>query len=152
MTGFFPDQPGDASILWSSTLHGTTVPIATSQVAIDAKELLRHHEERGSPIWPKAAPAERREAGPGKANADTTPCDAEATDHYQTSLAYHVLEDKHLANAIPGIMIRRYDSSRQEEDTSLIRALISTDLSEPYGIYVYRYFLFNWPDLTWMVL
>ncbi|KAF2720130.1 acyl-CoA N-acyltransferase [Polychaeton citri CBS 116435] len=33
-----------------------------------------------------------------------------------------------------------------------IRHLISTDLSEPYSIYVYRYFLYQWPDLCFMAL
>lgn len=32
-----------------------------------------------------------------------------------------------------------------------IRALISQDLSEPYSIYVYRYFLYQWGDLCFMV-
>lgn len=32
-----------------------------------------------------------------------------------------------------------------------IRELISKDLSEPYSIYVYRYFLYQWPDLCFMV-
>ena len=32
-----------------------------------------------------------------------------------------------------------------------IRALISKDLSEPYSIYVYRYFLYQWNDLCFMV-
>jgi hypothetical protein len=29
--------------------------------------------------------------------------------------------------------------------------LISKDLSEPYSIYVYRYFLYQWGDLCFMV-
>ncbi len=32
-----------------------------------------------------------------------------------------------------------------------IRALISKDLSEPYSIYVYRYFLYQWSHLCFMV-
>lgn len=32
-----------------------------------------------------------------------------------------------------------------------IRQLISTDLSEPYSIYVYRYFLYQWGDLCFLV-
>lgn len=34
----------------------------------------------------------------------------------------------------------------------LIRALISKDLSEPYSIYVYRYFLYHWGHLCFMAL
>lgn len=33
-----------------------------------------------------------------------------------------------------------------------IRALISKDLSEPYSIYVYRYFLYQWGHLCFMVI
>lgn len=33
-----------------------------------------------------------------------------------------------------------------------IRALISKDLSEPYSIYVYRYFLYQWGHLCFMAL
>ena len=32
-----------------------------------------------------------------------------------------------------------------------IKQLISKDLSEPYSIYVYRYFLYQWGDLCYMV-
>ncbi|KAK4574167.1 N-alpha-acetyltransferase 30 [Recurvomyces mirabilis] len=42
-----------------------------------------------------------------------------------------------------------------EKDSSwlpAIRQLISKDLSEPYSIYVYRYFLYQWGDLCFMAL
>ncbi len=32
-----------------------------------------------------------------------------------------------------------------------IMRLIKEDLSEPYSIYTYRYFIYNWPYLCWMV-
>lgn len=40
------------------------------------------------------------------------------------------------------------------EDTHLpaIQSLISGDLSEPYSIYCYRYFLHQWPDLCFLAL
>lgn len=41
-----------------------------------------------------------------------------------------------------------YDSERQMPD---IMALIQKDLSEPYSIYTYRYFIANWPDLCYLV-
>jgi hypothetical protein len=74
----------------------------------------------------------------------------DAAAHGQT-VAFEPLEDLELANTVPGVMFRRYDPAKQEEDIAQIRALISQDLSEPYGIYVYRYFLFTWPELCWMV-
>ncbi|KAI9815172.1 MAG: N-alpha-acetyltransferase mak3 [Thelocarpon impressellum] len=46
----------------------------------------------------------------------------------------------------------RYDPSKEPLYLSAIRALISSDLSEPYSIYVYRYFLYQWGDLCFMTL
>lgn len=45
----------------------------------------------------------------------------------------------------------QYDSSLEFKYLPSIRALISKDLSEPYSIYVYRYFLNQWGDLCFMV-
>lgn len=45
----------------------------------------------------------------------------------------------------------RYNTSLEKQYLPAIRALISKDLSEPYSIYVYRYFLYSWGDLCFMV-
>ena len=45
----------------------------------------------------------------------------------------------------------RYRQEEEDEFLEPIRELITKDLSEPYSIYVYRYFLFQWPELCWMV-
>ncbi|CCH45975.1 hypothetical protein BN7_5562 [Wickerhamomyces ciferrii] len=37
-----------------------------------------------------------------------------------------------------------------EKDFECIKSLISDDLSEPYSIYVYRFFLNQWPDLCYI--
>lgn len=46
----------------------------------------------------------------------------------------------------------RYDSSRENEYVPAMRRLISKDLSEPYSIYVYRYFLYQWGDLCFLAM
>ena len=46
---------------------------------------------------------------------------------------------------------RTYDSSKGEVDLETVQRLISADLSEPYSIYVYRYFVYEWPDLCFLV-
>jgi len=46
----------------------------------------------------------------------------------------------------------QYEHSLEERYLPAIRALISKDLSEPYSIYVYRYFLYQWGHLCFMVL
>ena len=45
-----------------------------------------------------------------------------------------------------------YGSEKESPYLPAIRQLISKDLSEPYSIYVYRYFLYQWPDLAFMAL
>jgi hypothetical protein len=45
----------------------------------------------------------------------------------------------------------QYQHSLEAQYLPAIRALISKDLSEPYSIYVYRYFLYQWGHLCYMV-
>jgi peptide alpha-N-acetyltransferase len=45
----------------------------------------------------------------------------------------------------------QYEGAKEEEYLPSIRQLISKDLSEPYSIYVYRYFLYQWGNLCYMV-
>ncbi|BFZ60875.1 N-alpha-acetyltransferase 30 [Saitoella coloradoensis] len=40
-----------------------------------------------------------------------------------------------------------YEKYKDETELPDIMALISHDLSEPYSIYVYRYFIHQWPEL-----
>ncbi|MCJ1407207.1 N-alpha-acetyltransferase mak3 [Ptychographa xylographoides] len=46
----------------------------------------------------------------------------------------------------------RYSSEQETTYLPAIRQMISKDLSEPYSIYVYRYFLYQWGDLCFMAL
>ncbi|KAI9868293.1 MAG: N-alpha-acetyltransferase mak3 [Trichoglossum hirsutum] len=46
----------------------------------------------------------------------------------------------------------QYDSCKEDVYLEAIRQIISKDLSEPYSIYVYRYFLYQWGDLCFMAL
>jgi N-alpha-acetyltransferase 30 len=45
----------------------------------------------------------------------------------------------------------QYQSDKEEVYLPAIRQLISKDLSEPYSIYVYRYFLYQWGEFCFMV-
>lgn len=45
----------------------------------------------------------------------------------------------------------QYSHDLEEKYLPSIRSLISRDLSEPYSIYVYRYFLYQWAHLCFMV-
>ena len=44
-----------------------------------------------------------------------------------------------------------YVHYQSELEMPNIMSLISKDLSEPYSIYTYRYFIHNWPDLCFLV-
>ncbi|KAI5306494.1 hypothetical protein KEM56_000615 [Ascosphaera pollenicola] len=44
----------------------------------------------------------------------------------------------------PALRYVRYESSKESEYVPAMRELIAKDLSEPYSLYVYRYFLHNW--------
>ena len=45
-----------------------------------------------------------------------------------------------------------YVEYKDEGQMPLIMNLITKDLSEPYSIYTYRYFIHNWPFLCYLVL
>jgi N-alpha-acetyltransferase 30 len=44
----------------------------------------------------------------------------------------------------------KYKQFVDESEMPAIRELIARDLSEPYSIYTYRYFINNWPNLCWL--
>ncbi|KAJ5978659.1 hypothetical protein N7501_002001, partial [Penicillium viridicatum] len=56
-----------------------------------------------------------------------------------------------MSNA-PDLRYVRYENSRENEYVAAMRQLISKDLSEPYSIYVYRYFLYQWGDLCFLAM
>jgi peptide alpha-N-acetyltransferase len=53
--------------------------------------------------------------------------------------------------SLPKLHYIQYDPDKEAQYLTAIRELISKDLSEPYSIYVYRYFLYQWADLCYMV-
>lgn len=50
-----------------------------------------------------------------------------------------------------GLRYEQYDAAKEAESVAAMRELIAGDLSEPYSIYVYRYFLYSWGDLCYLV-
>ncbi|KAL1844109.1 hypothetical protein VTJ49DRAFT_4961 [Mycothermus thermophilus] len=55
--------------------------------------------------------------------------------------------------SLPGeLQYIQYQHSLEAQYLPAIRSLISKDLSEPYSIYVYRYFLCQWGHLCYMAL
>lgn len=64
----------------------------------------------------------------------------------------HVKPAAHKFPTADGFRFVQYDGSKEERYLPSIRQLISKDLSEPYSIYVYRYFLYQWGELCYMAL
>lgn len=79
---------------------------------------------------------------PRNANADTNAKAAAGPAHDFSSLK----PDE------TGLIYLPYSVDQETRYLPSIRALISNDLSEPYSIYVYRYFLNQWPHLCFMGL
>lgn len=57
--------------------------------------------------------------------------------------------DAKLSNPLPPIEYVQYESELQ---MPMIMRIIQKDLSEPYSIYTYRYFIHNWPKLCFLVI
>jgi hypothetical protein len=60
-------------------------------------------------------------------------------------------QDGSVEPLLPELHYIQYDPDKEAQYLTAIRELISKDLSEPYSIYVYRYFLYQWADLCYMV-
>jgi hypothetical protein len=76
-----------------------------------------------------------------------------------TASGYPLLQKKYYypmatttSKDLPGeLSYVQYQHALEAQYLPAIRALISKDLSEPYSIYVYRYFLCQWGHLCFMV-
>ncbi|XP_063705056.1 N-alpha-acetyltransferase 30A [Culicoides brevitarsis] len=72
----------------------------------------------------------------------------EALNSSPTSTQEQVTEPQTQENK-PKIEYKEYESELQMPD---IMQLIQNDLSEPYSIYTYRYFIHNWPKLCFLAM
>jgi N-alpha-acetyltransferase 30 len=61
------------------------------------------------------------------------------------------MDAAHVAKLPGELRYIQYEHGLEEKYLPAIRSLISRDLSEPYSIYVYRYFLYQWGHLCFMV-
>ena len=52
----------------------------------------------------------------------------------------------------PGIKYLQYSLALEKRYLPQMRKMISEDLSEPYSIYVYRYFLYQWGELCYLAV
>ena len=75
---------------------------------------------------------------------DTLEFEKDSNEQTQNTESIHDLE-RDILNGIEYVV---YKSEEQMPD---IMRLITKDLSEPYSIYTYRYFIHNWPKLCFLV-
>ncbi|RMZ76567.1 hypothetical protein DV737_g4779, partial [Chaetothyriales sp. CBS 132003] len=57
-----------------------------------------------------------------------------------------------LQTSARGIVYVQYSLEKEAEFLPQMRELISKDLSEPYSVYVYRYFLYQWAEFCFMAV
>lgn len=83
-------------------------------------------------------------------NIDTELSDIACAAETQKTLAVRdeeiVIEEE--VKQLPPVDYVQYESELQ---MPMIMKLIQKDLSEPYSIYTYRYFIYNWPKLCFLV-
>ena len=72
----------------------------------------------------------------------------QATPAAQDALSPEKAVTKTTDEGPPGVTFMQYESELQLPH---IMRLMKADLSEPYSIYTYRYFIHNWPNLCFLV-
>eukprot|EP01012_Entosiphon_sulcatum_P028141 TRINITY_DN339_c0_g1_i1.p1 TRINITY_DN339_c0_g1~~TRINITY_DN339_c0_g1_i1.p1 ORF type:complete len:268 (+),score=19.39 TRINITY_DN339_c0_g1_i1:23-826(+) len=60
-------------------------------------------------------------------------------------------DKRYLVQGEPSLFVT-YEQYRAEDQLPRIMELMRIDLSEPYSIFTYRYFINNWPDLCFMAI
>ena len=118
---------------------------------------IRHKHENGLVVKPVKSNTEVQHQCPCEGIHDHTeeiikysgPCDESSMCKSFNNLELEKCDHEEPENDIlDGIEYIVYDSELQMPD---IMRLITKDLSEPYSIYTYRYFIHNWPKLCFLV-
>jgi len=76
------------------------------------------------------------------------PLSSQCNPSCSSSIAVNNSEPAEGLQQIDGVKYVCYKNEQQMKD---IMRLIQKDLSEPYSIYTYRYFIHNWPKLCFLV-
>ncbi|XP_022593690.1 N-alpha-acetyltransferase 30 [Seriola dumerili] len=138
---------GSHSPLVNNSVNGmpgyTRTEAAHSHLGDEGKEEFDHTEP---PRPPSDEPPDA--AGPGE---EDNPADPEQQQPPAAELARLDLNSSpgRAEEESHGIRYVRYESELQ---MPWIMRLITKDLSEPYSIYTYRYFIHNWPQLCFLAM
>ena len=125
----------DAAAPPSSSTEDVTTPSVTPSAAVAATGAEEPPDKAPDPP-PPPPPPEPANHTPPEPESEPDPA-AAPTDQLTTCS----LEDT-------PIVYSNYESELQMPE---IMRLIQRDLSEPYSIYTYRYFINNWPNLCFLV-
>lgn len=145
------DGPWTAAVDTSSGTEGTSAPAAELQ-----KSFISHQEASDSSDC-----CQREASHAPTQNGVLSPSSSERLSNSSvdqvTSLPKEVGDSnpaQSTSTAVSGldpsnivIEYKEYESELQMQD---IMRLIQTELSEPYSIYTYRYFIYNWPKLCFL--
>lgn len=136
---------GSRSPLVNNSMNGvpgfTRTEATRSHRGDDGKE--EGFDRKEPPRLPSFEPPDAVEPGGGESPADPQqPPTAELARLDLSGSPGQAEEESH------GIRYVRYESELQ---MPWIMRLITKDLSEPYSIYTYRYFIHNWPQLCFLV-
>ncbi|XP_049286921.1 N-alpha-acetyltransferase 30A [Anopheles funestus] len=93
--------------------------------------------------------SEKNESNDGSVRKDTNVTETTGPDSTSSPSDTILPDDSKPALTPMEITYQVYESERQ---MPAIMALIQKDLSEPYSIYTYRYFIHNWPKLCFLAL
>lgn len=80
--------------------------------------------------------------------SESSICDQSSITKSDNNVENEESQPEAIVDIVEGIKYIVYESELQMPD---IMRLITKDLSEPYSIYTYRYFIHNWPKLCFLV-
>ena len=130
--------------------NGHTVSEATSNTSIAASSEFSISSERSSDSSLSGVRARTRHTSNSSSQSTQPRSDVDL------SLASDILKtpeisNSPLPNSVSDELQVEYVNYESETQMGAIMSLIQKDLSEPYSIYTYRYFIHNWPHLCFLV-
>lgn len=141
------DRKDETKILTSSDSVKTSCKTTQSMKIEDDRKTLTVEKigEMNGMVLPKSDDTNTNDNG----NPSTSPT---TTQNSQGNIAEQMstVDERDVENSSSDEHIE-YVGYESELQMGAIMALITKDLSEPYSIYTYRYFIHNWPNLCFLV-
>ena len=123
----------------------SSLSLADHESIMKSEEVKVCNSESYDVISPETATDQRTADGINGAFTEILPSDSEVIIDPNSNISCRIEEQENASE----ITYISYESENQMPD---IMKLIQKDLSEPYSIYTYRYFIHNWPHLCFLVI